>query len=50
MNYLKYLSDAGMIRMVYKEEGSDHQRKPDQIFLNDPNIASVMYPHHLDQR
>lgn len=49
MNYLKYLSDAGMIRMVYKEEGSDHQRKPDQIFLNDPNIASVMYPHHLDQ-
>lgn len=44
MNYLKYLADAELIRPIYKE-GSDYPKKPDRVYLNDTNIASVMYPN-----
>lgn len=38
MNYLKYLSDARLIRMLYKEGG--RYLKPDRVYLNDTNILS----------
>lgn len=44
MNYLRYLSDAGMIRMLYKSGGTS-PRKPDAVYINDTNIMSVLYPN-----
>ena len=44
MNYLKYLSDAELIRLLYKE-GNEYPKKPDRVFVNDTNIASAMYPY-----
>lgn len=44
MNYLKYLSDAELVRLIYKE-GGEYPKKPDRVYLNDTNIASVMYPN-----
>lgn len=41
MNYLKYLSDARLIRMLYKE-GGEYPKKPDRVYLNDTNILRVM--------
>lgn len=41
MNYLKYLSDARLIRLVYKE-GEDFPRKPGKIYLNDTNELSYI--------
>lgn len=39
MNYLKYLSDARLIRLLYKEGGA-YPKKPDKVFLNDSNILA----------
>lgn len=47
MNYLKYLSDARMIRLIYKE-GGDYPRKPDRVYLNDTNIMTVMMEGDTD--
>ncbi len=44
MNYLRYLSDAGMIRLLYKGEAT-FPRKPDSVFINDTNILNAIYPH-----
>lgn len=44
MNYLKYLSDANMIHMVYKE-GDDYPKKPHRLYLNNANIAHTFFPH-----
>lgn len=44
MNYLRYLSDAGMIRMLYKS-GCAFPRKPDAVYINDTNILNVIFPH-----
>ena len=41
MNYLKYLSDARLIRLIYKE-GGEYPKKPDRVFLNDTNILRVI--------
>lgn len=47
MNYLKYLSDARLIRMIYKE-GNEYPRKPDRVFINDTNILKVMRDSDID--
>lgn len=44
MNYLKYLSDAGLIRLIYKE-GSEYPKKPDLIVPHNTSIASVLHPY-----
>lgn len=44
MNYLKYLSDAGMIHLMYKK-GDEYPKKPNRIFLNNTNISYSMYPN-----
>lgn len=41
MNYLKYLSDARMVRLIYKGDG-EYPRKPDRVYLNDTNMLAVM--------
>lgn len=40
MNYLKYLEDARLIKMLYKK-GNTFPKKPDKIYLNNTNI---MFP------
>lgn len=41
MNYLKYLADAGMITMVYKQ-GEEYPKKPHRLYLNNTNIAHAL--------
>lgn len=43
MNYLKYLSDARMLSMVYKPN-EEYPKKPYEIYLNNTNIAQAFYP------
>ncbi|MDO5036405.1 MAG: AAA family ATPase [Porphyromonas sp.] len=43
MNYLKYLADADMIRLLYKE-GNEYPRKPYQITPHNTSISSVLPP------
>lgn len=40
MNYLKYLQDARLINMLYKD-GVAYPKKPDKVYLNNTNI---MFP------
>ncbi|TFH97339.1 AAA family ATPase [Porphyromonas levii] len=47
MNYLKYLSDARMVRLIYKD-GGEYPRKPDRVYLNDTNILTVMKEGDMD--
>lgn len=44
MNYLKHLSDAQLLRLVYKDD-YEYPKKPDRVYLNDTNIATAMYPY-----
>lgn len=44
MNYIRYLSDSGLIRLMYKANGM-FPKKPDAIYVNNPNILNVMYPY-----
>lgn len=44
MNYLKYLADAELIRLIYKE-GMEYPRKPNQIMPHNTSVASVLYPY-----
>lgn len=43
MNYIKYLADARLINLVYKE-GDDFPRKPARVLLHNPNLAYSIYP------
>ncbi len=42
MNYLHYLSDAGLIYPVYKSEEAEGTKKPDGIFIGNPGILSAL--------
>lgn len=44
MNYLKYLADAGMITMLYKQ-GEEYPKKPHRLYLNNTNIAQALSLH-----
>ena len=44
MNYLKYLADAGMITMLYKQ-GEEYPKKPHRLYLNNTNIAHALSLH-----
>lgn len=44
MNYIKYLTDASLINLVYPE-GEVHPKKPSCVLLGNPNLAYAISPH-----
>lgn len=50
MNYIHYLSDAGVIRPLYHNEEDEGTKKPVSIFIGNPNILSVLTLEDPDPR
>ena len=48
MNYIKYLADARLINMVYKQ-GDEYPKKPARVMLHNPNMAYSIYPVKADE-
>lgn len=48
MNYLKYLMDARLINMVYRE-GEEFPKKPSRILLQNSNMSYCIYPRRADE-
>jgi len=46
MNYLQYLKDARLINLL-SQEGNDN-RKPDRVYLNNPNLQITVAPANAD--
>lgn len=49
MNYLKYLTDARLINMVYKV-GEEFPKKPTKVLLHNSNMNYVLYPRRNDEQ
>ena len=43
MNYIKYLSDARLINMIY-HPGEEFPKKPAKIMMHSPNLLYAIYP------
>ena len=43
MNYIKYLSDARLINMIYNP-GDEFPKKPAKIMMHNPNLLYAIYP------
>lgn len=43
MNYIKYLSDARLINMIY-HPGEEFPKKPAKIMMHNPNLLYAIYP------
>ena len=43
MNYIKYLSDARLINMIY-HVGDDFPKKPSKVMMYNPNLMYAIYP------
>ena len=42
MNYIHYLSDAGLVRPLYKSEEAERTKKPESLYIGNPNILSAL--------
>ena len=49
MNYIKYLSDARLINMVYRLN-EDFPKKPSLLLLHNPNLMYAMMPGKVDRQ
>lgn len=49
MNYIKYLSDARLINMIYPV-GQDFPRKPSKIMLHNSNLMFAIYPSKVEEQ
>ncbi len=49
MNYIKYLSDARLINMVYRQD-EDFPKKPSLLLLHNPNLMYAMMPGRVDKQ
>ena len=49
MNYIKYLSDARLINMVYRL-GEEFPKKPSLLLLHNPNLMYAMMPGRVDKQ
>ena len=49
MNYIKYLSDAGLIHMVYPV-GESFPKKPSKIWMNNTNLMYSIYPLKMSEQ
>lgn len=43
MNYIKYLSDARLINIIY-HEGDEFPKKPSKVMMYNPNLMYAIYP------
>ncbi len=49
MNYIKYLSDARLINMIY-HPGEEFPKKPSKIMMYNPNLMYAIYPITADRQ
>lgn len=47
MNYIKYLSDARLINLIYRP-GEAFPKKPARIMMHNPNLMYAIYPNQAD--
>ena len=49
MNYVKYLTDARLLNMIYPV-GQDFPKKPAKIMLHNSNLLYAIYPFHVEKQ
>ncbi len=49
MNYIKYLTDARLLNMIYPL-GEDFPKKPSKVMLHNTNLLYAIYPIHVDKQ
>ena len=49
MNYIKYLTDARMLNMIYPE-GEEFPKKPSKVMLHNSNLLYAIYPIHVEKQ
>ena len=49
MNYIKYLTDARLLNMIYPI-GEDFPRKPSKVMLHNSNLLYAIYPIHVEKQ
>ena len=49
MNYIKYLTDARLLNMIYPL-GEDFPKKPSKVMLHNSNLLYAIYPIHVDKQ
>ena len=47
MNYIKYLTDARLLNMLYPK-GEEFPKKPSKVMLHNSNLLYAIYPIHVD--
>ena len=49
MNYIKYLTDARMLNIIYPL-GEDYPKKPSKVMLHNSNLLYAIYPIHVEKQ
>lgn len=49
MNYIKYLTDARLLNMIYPT-GEEFPKKPSKVMLHNSNLLYAIYPIHVDKQ
>jgi hypothetical protein len=49
MNYIKYLTDARLLNMLYPK-GEEFPKKPSKVMLHNSNLLYAIYPIHVDKQ
>ncbi|KAA6309784.1 hypothetical protein EZS27_038792 [termite gut metagenome] len=49
MNYIKYLTDARLINMVY-HRGEEFPKKPSQVMMHNTNLMYTIYPVKIEEQ
>ncbi len=51
MNYLKYLENARLIRLLTSSnDGKDSSKKPNKVYLHNTNLLYAISPKHIDEK
>ena len=49
MNYIKYLTDARLLNMIYPY-GEEFPKKPSKVMLHNSNLLYAIYPLHVEKK
>ena len=49
MNYIKYLTDARLLNMIYPM-GEEFPKKPSKVMLHNSNLLYAIYPIHVEKQ